>query len=66
MSLSSSADEKRRRQKAVEKNHNPNFVFYNSPPPPKFLPIGDEVEKYCRVRHATDENKVHAHCRQDT
>jgi hypothetical protein len=24
--------------------------------------IGDNVEKYCRARQATDENMAHVHC----
>jgi len=28
----------------------------------KIVPLLDNVEKYCRVRQATDGNMAHAHC----
>jgi len=32
-----------------------NFFFL-------IVPLWDNLEKYCRAGHATDDNRVHAHC----
>jgi len=40
-----------------------NFIFNNSPPPPrKSCLFWENVDKYCWVRQATDDNMTHAHC----
>ena len=31
-------------------------MFSKFPHPPKILPLPDNVKKYCRVWHATDDN----------
>jgi len=30
--------------------------------PPYIVPLGDNVEKYCRGGQATDDSMAHAHC----
>jgi hypothetical protein len=35
-----------------------NFLFNRA--------VYENVEKYCRARHATDDNTAHAHCMLDT
>ena len=34
-----------------------NNLFFS-----KIVRLWDNVEKYCRARQATDDNKAHAHC----
>jgi len=45
-------------------NQNTHFVFNN--PPRKSCRLWNNVEKYCRVEQATDDNMAHAHCTLDT
>jgi hypothetical protein len=42
-----------------------HFIFNNFFPRKSCL-LWDNVEKYCRTEHATDDNMVHAHCMLDT
>jgi hypothetical protein len=46
--------------KFVDKNQKTVFMFNNPPLRP------DNVEKYGRPRHATDDNTAQAHCMLDT
>ena len=38
-----------------------NFFFFS-----KSCRLWDNVEKYCRTEHTTDDNMAHAHCMLDT
>jgi len=46
-------------------NQNTHFMFSNFFFR-KFCRLWDNVEKYCTVGHATDDNMAHVHCMLDT
>jgi hypothetical protein len=47
--------------KSCRQDQNTHFAFSNFFPP-KIVTLRDNVEKYCRVGHATDDNMAHAYC----
>jgi len=49
---------------SCRENQNTNFIF-NIFSPRKSCHLYDNVEKYCTVGQATDDNMAHAHCMLD-
>jgi hypothetical protein len=46
--------------KSCRENRNTHFVFSFPPPPPKSRCLWDNVEKYCTMGQATDDNMAQA------